>query len=473
MPQDILSCPRSDVTVDYGAPSGPLEIWRHSLGHGGINWRPLPPRVVEGVAKLKPRLVRIFLQEFFDLYPAAGRFNWTRLDPFLDSFARTGAKVVAAIAIKPRPLYPRIDPLVWRPSDVGQWQHLIREMVRRYSVQRPIVTHWEIGNETDIGENGGCPYLIPNPADYFEYYKMTIAPVLEAFPQAKVGGPACCWVDNEPLPGLVQFCRRTGTRLDFISWHRYDDDVAKHAEGVRKGWKLLEGFPGKRPEMFVTEWAKSFEGVSVEDRAFHPRRAALAAATAMAFLDERLDGSFYYHIQDQTFYRADFEPFFSPAGLAGMHTHWNEIPHRFGLFGVGETSPDSVQEVRPQYFAFQMLGRLGAERVAATSDHPDIRVLAGRAGGRTGAVLVNLNRQTSSDRVVTVRFANLPPGVKTLCTWRIDAGRRWDAEALELLPLERREVDAPASFGAQVFCPADSVTMIALEPLAATRASRP
>ena len=470
MGHDIASCPQSEVRVDYEAKAGPLELWRHSLGHGGINWRPLPPRVVDGIARLRPRLVRIFLQEFFEVYPAAGRFNWARLDPFMDSFARTGAKVVAAIALKPPALYPRIEPALWRPSDWGLWQGLVRELVRRYSVERQIVTHWEVGNETDIGENGGCPYLVPDPDDYFEYYRMTIAPVLEAFPRAKVGGPATCWADSEPLPGLVERCRRGGERLDFISWHHYNDDVARHAEGVAIARKLLDGFGagggggGRRPEMFITEWSKSFEQVSVEERAFDPRRAAQATAGVLAYLDAGADGTFYYHIQDQTFYHDDFRPFFTPKGLDLMNTHWNEVPHRFGLFGVGE-------EVRPQYFAFQMLGRMEDERIAATSDSPAVRVLASRGRAekamRSGAavLLVNYELPASADRIVTVKIGNLPAGRYTLATWRIDSARRWDAAALELLPLEKREIDTPGAFRAQVFLPADSVLLMRVEPV--------
>jgi hypothetical protein len=454
MPNDILSCPRSEVKIDCGAVTGPLEAWRQSVGQGGINWKPLPPRVVEGVGRLKPRLTRVFLQEFFDIYPAEGRFNWTRLDPYLESFARTGATVVAAITIKPPPLFPSVDPAIWRPNDVKAWQNVIRQLVRRYSVERKIVSHWEIGNETDIGESGGCPYLIPDPDDYMEYYRMTIGPVLEAWPEAKVGGPACCWVDNQPLPGLVERCRATGTQLDFISWHLYSDDADKHVEGVRKGERLLAGFGAKRPEMFVTEWSKGFEPISVEDRAFHPRRAATIGAAAMAMLDTTLDCGFYYHISDQTFYWKDFAPFYSPAGQDLMHVHWNEIPHRFGLFGV-------AGEVRPQYFIFQMLARMAPQRIAAGGDCKDIRVLASQ-GQEVTVMLVNHNPQCSIDRVVSVRFANLSPGRKTLTTWRIDGQRRWDEQALELFPLESREVDTQASYHAQVFLPADSVLMMRL-----------
>ena len=97
-------------------------------------------RVVRGTARLKPRLIRVFIQEFFRVYPEHGRFDWSRLDPYMDALARTGAKVVAAVAIKPKPLFPAVDPAVWRPNDVAEWQRVIAALVRRYSVDRPLVT---------------------------------------------------------------------------------------------------------------------------------------------------------------------------------------------------------------------------------------------------------------------------------------------------------------------------------------------
>src|SRR5262249_5791988 len=165
----LAELPVVRVEVDLKSDQGALEFWRHSIGHGGINSLPLPDRVVEGAARLHPRLVRIFIQEFFNIYPEHGRFDWGRLDPYMESFARTVAKVVAAITIKPKPLYPRIHPEVWQPEDEDEWQRVVAALVKRYSVERPVVTHWEIGNETDIGENGGCPYLIPDPAEYARY----------------------------------------------------------------------------------------------------------------------------------------------------------------------------------------------------------------------------------------------------------------------------------------------------------------
>jgi hypothetical protein len=444
-----------DVTIHAATPTGPFEPWRHTLGHGGINSLPLPDRVVDGTKKLHPRLVRVFIQGFFNVYPDHGRFDWSRLDPYMDALARTGAKVVAAITIKPKPLYPTIDQSVWRPNDPAEWQRVVAALVKRYSVDRPLVTYWEIGNETDIGENGGCPYLIRDPADYHAYYRLTIDPILSTFPQAKVGGPAVANADGPLLPGFIDRCAADQTRLDFVSWHLYADDPDRHAGLVAKYCKLLdEKFPGRRPEMLVTEWNKGFEKVSTEERAFAPRRAAAAAATILALTDAGVDWSFYYHLWDQTCYLADFRPFFADPNI--MVHHWNEVPHRFGLFGVNA-------EVRPQYFVYQMLTRMGPERLAARCDDPGLRPLAARDGQGVSVVLVNYDKTGSTDRTATLRFDGLTAGTKQLRTWRIDEKKNWSPDRLELLPAETREVDVREAFTCQVACPADSVTLVRLE----------
>ena len=454
MRQRISTLSVSVVDIDAGTSVGPLETWRHSFGHGGINSLPLPDKVWQGMARLQPRLIRIFLQEFFQVYPAHGRFDWSKLDPYMDALGRTGARIVAALCIKPKPLYPTIDERQWRPNDVKEWQHVVAEVVRRYSVERPLVSHWEIGNEVDIGENGGCPYLIKEPRDYFDYYRMTIQPILETFPRAKVGGPANAGVRNEPLPGFVRLCRESGTRLDFISHHLYSDDPCCHAADVAEAQRLLHGWPGSKPEIMVTEFSPGFEPTSTEDQAFEPRRAGCVAASIIAMMEAGLDWSFHYHLWDQVCFASEFSPFYSRPPI--MLRHWNEIPHRFGLFGVGG-------EVRPQYFVYEMFGRLGEERLLAASDHPDVRVMAGRSAGRTAAMLANYSLQDPADRVVSLRYAHLSAGVKRLTTWRIDDSRRWSDSPLELHPLESREVDTLESHEHHVLLPAECVAMVCLD----------
>jgi xylan 1,4-beta-xylosidase len=456
--QTFSALPQVKVTVDASDVLGPLEMWRHCIGQGGINPTPLPDSVVNGTRKLRPRLIRIFIQEFFRIYPEHGRFDWSQLDPYMEAVRRTDAKVVAAITIKPNPLFPKIDQNIWRPNDVAEWQRVIQALVQRYSVERPIVSHWEIGNEPDIGEDGGCPYLIKEPADYAEYYKMTIQPILTTFPQAKIGGPAVADATGRLPAEFIDRCVTDQTQLDFVSWHCYSDDPATHAAQVTRYRKLLaKKFPvGKRPEMLVTEWSKGFEPVSVEEAAFHPRRAAAVASSILAMTEAGVDWSFYYHLWDQTWRAEDFRPFFNNLEL--MSFHWNQMPHRFGIFGV-------ACEVRPHYFVYQLIGRLGAKNVRATSDAEDVHILAGsdEDGESLSLMLVNYGLPVSQERVATLRISGLKPGPKRLSTYRVDRSSNWSSDRLALLPLENREIETEREFSCQVYCPADSVGLVMLE----------
>jgi len=446
--------PVVNLSIDAKSDQGPLELWRHTLGHGGVNSNPLSPRVIEGSKALHPRLIRIFIQEFFNIYPDHGKYDWAKLDAYMDSFAATGAKVVAAITIKPKVLYPQIDQKIWRPNSVEEWQQVVAALVKRYSIDKPIVTYWEIGNETDIGENGGCPFLITDPADYVQFYKMTIKPILKTFPDAKIGGTAVANAGGQYLPQFIDHCLKEKLRVDFISWHLYSDDPDAHARLVTKYKKLLEPFGQKRPEMLVTEWSKNFDPISVQELAMDPRRAAIIASSIIAMADAGLDWSFYYHLADQHVRLYEFRPFFANPDI--MYHHWNEVPHRFGLFGV-------AGEVRPQYFVYQMLNRMATTRLKATSDVKDIRLLASRDANTISILAANFSMQESSDQLAKIRLINLNPGPIKLTVYRIDRSNSWSNQRLEMTPTESRDIDVKETFSFQVLFPADSVTLILLE----------
>ncbi|MDA1191111.1 MAG: hypothetical protein O3A46_05425 [Candidatus Poribacteria bacterium] len=454
-----ISLPTARITVDAGAVQGPLETWRHALGHGGINALPLPERVVEGTRKLRPRWIRIFLQEFFNIYPERGRFDWSRLDPYMESFAATGANVVAAITIKPKPLFPEIDHAVWRPNDIGEWQEVIRHLVRRYSVEKKIVTHWEIGNEPDIGEDGGSPYIFRNAKEYGDYYAMTVRPILEAFPGAKVGGPAMASMSAPIFTEFIKTVRQTGVPCDFLSWHLYHSDPGRHGYQTSIARLLAKELGGNVPELYVTEWNRRLSDMTItaDDQAYDSRRAATVAAAILSMRNAGLSGSFYYHLWDQVCYPEDFQPFFSERGVANMLRHWNDLPHRLGLFGV-------EGEVRPQYFVYRMLSELGENRLSASCDVGDVGVLSGCEGDTVSAMFVNHSIEESCDRSVAFHARGLRPGRKTLTVTRIDDDRRWSPETCELLPVERREVVTTEAFECRVHLPADSVALLRLEP---------
>jgi len=110
-----------------------------------------------------------------------------------------------------------------------------------------------VGNEPDIGEDGGCPYRF-QPASYARNYQHTVAAIRRADPRAKVGGPALAGWRSPILPALLNFCAAKNVPLDFVSWHVYHSDpraVRTAIEGVKE---LLRKRPGLRPETILDEW---------------------------------------------------------------------------------------------------------------------------------------------------------------------------------------------------------------------------
>src|SRR4051794_23177192 len=87
---DFTRLERATVRVELKQEQGALELWRQGFGRGGINVLPLSKRVTEGMRKLKPRLARVFIQEFFGIYPEHDVFDWSKMDPFMESMAATG-----------------------------------------------------------------------------------------------------------------------------------------------------------------------------------------------------------------------------------------------------------------------------------------------------------------------------------------------------------------------------------------------
>lgn len=482
MDQDYFLMGRTVARVDTSESMSSFEPWRHSIGLGGVTHEPLPDGPAKALSKLKPRLVRIFLQEYFNVYPDHGVFDWSRLDPYMDALSGIGCNILATVNLKPPALYPRIDEKVWLPNNAEEYQDVIRALVKRYSVDRRIVTYWEQANETDIGENGGCPFLIKTAEENHAFYKLLIKPVLEVFPEARVGGPAIADSGSPILKRFIRLCHDEKTPLHFVSWHSYDNDCGafvKQIESVRNMIAIYE--ESERPELMINEMNKGFDFqdvehpsyhlLSVEEQAYQPVRAAFLAANLITMTEARLDWSHYYHACDSSIRPEEFARFFSPFGVREvMYRHWNECPHRFGLF-----SDDG--RVRSQYFVYSLFQKMEGDRVSCIIESGSLSGLASRREGQVAVLFANYksgsnNRleandglEANADRIVILKFSGLQPGMKRMTIFRIDNQKLWDEQALEMKPVESRRVDVMSEFQCQCYSPENSVVAVFLQDM--------
>jgi len=453
---------RRRLEIDWAKDMGRLDMRYHSAGIGGVHSMPPPKAAVEGMAALKPRLIRIFLQEFFFIYPEHGVYDWTKLDAYMDAVHAMGGDIMASICIKPKPLYPVIDETIWMPNDVKEWQDVIRAMVLRYSKEKPYVTHWAIANEQNIGESGGCPYLITNSDDYYEYYKITAAPIREVLPSnIKVGGPsyAGAWREAADYLGrFVALCKQDNIPVDFVCYNCYNDKPHHHVSGGRDIRNTLDKI-NPDVKLYMTEFnVNLMEEFSLEEKAFDPKLAASLAASILALHEDgALDGSFQYHIYDQMNDPREFAPFYEKCRY--MAEHWNDIPHRFGLF-------DLDGKARPQYFMYKLLYELTGQCVGMEGTDRIISGLASRSDeGTLSVFLTNYAEIGTPDAVTQLFFDNAPEGVYRLNVYRIDqvaAAKMKEAPVTDLPPSESRLVYVYPDFHFDIFTPADTVTLVQL-----------
>ncbi|MCL2815703.1 MAG: hypothetical protein FWD23_13990 [Oscillospiraceae bacterium] len=453
---------RRKLTVDWERDKGELDMRYHSLGIGGIHPMPPPQNIVNPTAYLKPRLIRIFLQEFFYIYPEHGVFDWTKLDLYMDAVHAMGGGIMASICIKPKPLYPVVDEKIFMPNNIAEWQDVIAALVLRYSKDKPYVTHWAIANEMNIGEWGGCPYLIENPDDYFEYYKITAAPIFEALSKMgiKIGGPSYAGSRgaDKYLGRFIELCRQNNVPVDFTCYNVYGDNsetIAAEGRAVRDAVSRQD----PNVKLYLTEFNISLnEDLSLEEKAYDPRCPACLGSSLLAFHDEGcLEGSFQYHIYDQWCDPRDFAPWYERARY--MARYWNDNINRIGLF-------DLDGKPRPQYFLYKMLYDMAGRRVNLEGTGVVLRGLASRNDNMLSMFFTNFATEQTPECVAQIHFENAPEGVYRLNVYRIDAetcARMKIAPMTELLPVESRIVYAHPDFCFDVFIPGDSAVLIKLE----------
>ncbi len=352
-----LEAQQRSATVEIGFTQkiGALDSSRISLGQGGLSQEPIwDSRAVE-IRALHPKLIRLFIQEYFDLMPEKSKYNFDTLDRSVDLILKTGAKPLMNIDFKPRALYPNVNQDIVEPASWSEWEDLIFALVRHYQDREAGIRYWEVANEPDIGESGGCPYRF-TPENYIPYYQHTASAILKADPSAYVGGPALANYKSQILPALIDAGAEERVPVKFVSWHIYSSDPAQVRQTIDYVNGLLAKKPSFKPETILDEWNMSLSN-PVQNPAFQP---CYIAETAYQMLDAGLNYSCYYHIRDYYVDVDKFSTFMSAQGAAFMGRWWNRMPQFDGLFDYQDT-------VRPAYFAFKLLSRLSGDRLALRS----------------------------------------------------------------------------------------------------------
>jgi xylan 1,4-beta-xylosidase len=389
-----------ELRINFAETIGPMKMNQMALGQGGLSDKVMWDDRVAEIRALNPAVIRLFIQEYFDLAPAEGKYYFETLDQNVDAIVATGASPLMCICFKPHLFFPEINQDIVEPKDYAGWETLIETLVRHYQQRGTNIRYWEIGNEVDIGEDGGCPFRF-KPDSYVRFYKHTVDAILRVDPNARVGGPALANVHSPILPALIEAAAATnGFPLQFISWHIYSSDPKAVRGTIDYAKSLLAKHPGLKPETFLDEWNMDLTNPPLDPR-FQP---ACVVETIWQMKEGGLDYSCYYHIRDYYVSFEQFAPFMSERGTAFMTRWWNRMPQFDGLFDYQNT-------IRPAYFAFKLLSRLQGDRHPVTTNSEKVHGFATHDPKlRMHNLLIwNFSKETNA---VTLRLENLPNAMR-------------------------------------------------------------
>jgi xylan 1,4-beta-xylosidase len=337
----------------------------------------------DGSASLKWGSTNVYTED------ASGHpiYSWEILDHIFDTFHGTGIKPLVEIGFMPEALSIHPDPYrhhfphpsvrgiytgwAYPPKDYKKWSDLVYQFVRhlrqRYGDAEVTTWLWEVSNEPDIG------YWQGTREEFFKLYDFTVESVLRAFPEAKIGGPDTTGPGNsksdEFLRAFLDHCAhqknyangRTGSRLDFISFHPKGSPqwLADHLQmgishqlmAIDEGFKIVASFP---------EWRETPIILGESD----PEGCAACSATEnpqSLYRNGPLYGAYTIEVLNNILALASRER----ANFMGAVTWAFEFEDQPPFAGFRELATNGVD--KPVLNAFRMLGLLGNQRLNVTS----------------------------------------------------------------------------------------------------------
>ncbi|HEY7153151.1 MAG TPA: glycosyl hydrolase [Gemmataceae bacterium] len=293
------------------------------------------------------------------------------------------------------------------PADYRQWAELMRRLVGHWAARygRDEVRRWyfEVWNEPNLPA-----FWAGTQAQYFELYRHTVRAIKDVDASFRVGGPATA--ANAWLSDFLDFCALHDLPADFVSTHHYPNDplwsaaqdteseLAGGQRGILREWtREARRQAGGRPLLY-TEWnASSNPRYPRQDEPYAAAFAVKSVLEASEFVEAYSFWTFTDIFEENYFPSV---PFHGGFGLLNLHG----IP-------------------KPTYRAFELLHRLGEERLPVEGHHETVDAWATRRGDRLTILLTNHTlpcQPIAAERVRLELTDALPPRAATL--ERIDDG---------------------------------------------------
>jgi xylan 1,4-beta-xylosidase len=341
--------------------------WEHTVGscHAPLalraDWQGQLQRCHEDLGFQYVRFHGLLSDDIGTLVRYQGRLldSFLNADRALDFLLSIGMKPFVELSFMPEALASGKTTVfkyrgnVTPPSDYRMWSAFITRLVAHwvdcYGVRE--VRHWffEVWNEPNLKA-----FWTGSRKDYFRLYRTTVEAIKRVDPSLRVGGPATArdaWIEE-----FIEFCEKAGVAADFVSTHHYPTDalwsdaadtetqLAGSRRSILRQWAQDTRRRARGRPLYYTEWNTSSNPRDpLHDE---PYAAAFVVKTLLEVsgLVEAYSFWTFSDIFEENYFPS--VPFHGGFGLMTLHG----IP-------------------KPTYRAFELLRRLGHERLLVDGLH--------------------------------------------------------------------------------------------------------
>ena len=235
------------IAVDAGAPAQPFpHFWEKMFGSGRAilslraSYRS-DLRAVKQITDVKYVRFHAIFHDEVGVYDedAQGRpvYNFSYVDQIYDGLLAQGVRPFVELSFMPNKLAEKsalhvfwYKPNVSPPKDWERWEEFIKAFVQhlidRYGIDEVAQWYFEVWNEPNLDFWAGEP----KQETYWKLYDHTARALKAVNPRLRVGGPAtaqAAWVD-----AFIRHCSEEHIPLDFVSTHVYANDTSENVFGT-------------------------------------------------------------------------------------------------------------------------------------------------------------------------------------------------------------------------------------------------